>query len=333
MLKKFFAVSLAAFVWVWASLANAATPASAELWLQAMGEAYRTLSFRGNLIFEHSQGLNTVSIVRDMKQGRSRARMVYLDGEFREVIRDGDKVTFLNTTEVLVFEHGEDQSTPENLMQGRFAALGDSYQSELIGRDRVAGRSAVMISVVPLDRHRYGYQLWLDELSGLLLKSLMVDEKGVILERLQFTWLNLSDDIRQEELSLSVELAKLPPQRIITHTIEPAQVIGAANDTLSWQVGWVPKGFNLTQQDERNSPVGKHPVDSLMYSDGLASFSLFVELDDKNLLAEATERNGATTAISRVFRDQGDFYMVTVVGEIPLGTAERIAVSIAPKVR
>ncbi|MCL6417156.1 MucB/RseB C-terminal domain-containing protein [Aestuariirhabdus sp. Z084] len=294
-----------------------------------MSEAYRTLSFRGSLVFQNSQGLNTLSIVRDLSGEQHRARMVYLDGPYREVVREGKLVTFLNTDQVLRFEHGNTPATPEQLLE-RFSALGNSYRSEFVGRDRVAGRAAILVNVIPGDRHRYGYQLWLDETTGLLLKSLMVDDQGAVLERLQFVSLRVSDNIRPDELSLSIDVEQVPEQLVTTHRIESQMTKSTSDQPLGWQVGWVPQGFLLTQRDERRSPVGKNPVDSLMYSDGLASFSLFVELDDENLLSEATTNNGATTAISRVFRDQGDFYMVTVVGEIPLGTAERIAVSIAP---
>ncbi|WP_164880880.1 MucB/RseB C-terminal domain-containing protein [Aestuariirhabdus litorea] len=310
----------------------AETHEKSEIWLRAMNEAYSTLSFRGNLVFQNAQGLNTLSIVRDLSGNQHRARMVYLDGRYREVVRDGELVTFLNSDQVLRFEHGETVVTPEQMLR-RFSALGDSYRSEFVGRDRVAGRAAIMVNVVPGDRHRYGYQLWLDEQTGLLLKSLMLDDKGGVLERLQFVSLQVGSDIRPEELRLSVDVQQLPEQLVTTHRIESRLDLDETDRPLNWQVGWVPAGFSLTQRDERRSPVGKHPVDSLMYSDGLASFSLFVELDDENLLSEATDSNGATTAISRVFRDHEDYYMVTVVGEIPLGTAERIAVSIAPTQR
>ncbi|WP_426417291.1 MucB/RseB C-terminal domain-containing protein [Aestuariirhabdus sp. LZHN29] len=326
-----------AIVWVLlSSLASSALLADnhdkSKIWLSAMNEAYRTLSFRGNLVFQNSQGLNTLSIVRDLSGEQHRARMVYLDGSYREVVREGELVTFLNTDQVLRFEHDDTTVTPEQLLE-RFSALGDSYRSEFVGRDRVAGRAAILVNVVPGDRHRYGYQLWLDEQTGLLLKSLMVDDKGAVLERMQFVSLQVVTAIKPEELRLSIELEQVPEALVTTHRIESRLEFDETDRPLNWQVGWVPEGFSLTKRDERRSPVGKHPVDSQMYSDGLASFSLFVELDEENLLSEATDSNGATTAISRVFRDQQDLYMVTVVGEIPLGTAERIAVSIAPAQR
>jgi len=64
-----------------------------------------------------------------------------------------------------------------------------------------------------------------------------------------------------------------------------------------------------------------------MYGDGLARFSVFLEPLKGSVVEDARSQLGPTVAVSRrMSTDAGDM-MVTVVGEIPLGTAERIALS------
>ncbi|MNH46404.1 Sigma factor AlgU regulatory protein MucB precursor [compost metagenome] len=68
-------------------------------------------------------------------------------------------------------------------------------------------------------------------------------------------------------------------------------------------------------------------MSSLLYSDGLARFSVFLEPLHGAVVEDARSQLGPTVMVSkRVSTADGDV-MVTVVGEIPLGTAERVALS------
>ena len=100
---------------------------------------------------------------------------------------------------------------------------------------------------------------------------------------------------------------------------------------MSWESGWIPPGFKLVGVSQTDSPVSDQKVDSLLFSDGLASFSLFVEKDRSKVLGPSSEQIGATTAVSRLFRQGDDYYNVTVIGEISSGVAERVAVSVRPR--
>jgi negative regulator of sigma E activity len=84
-----------------------------------------------------------------------------------------------------------------------------------------------------------------------------------------------------------------------------------------------------------------------MYTDGLAAFSVFVEAMPEPGAASVESRNGATVAVTQPLgletltstagSDAGGAgetalrHLVTVVGEIPVVTARRIAGSIQPR--
>jgi len=64
-----------------------------------------------------------------------------------------------------------------------------------------------------------------------------------------------------------------------------------------------------------------------MYDDGLSRFSVFLEPLNGASVTDARAQLGPTVAVSRHLTTPGGDIMVTVVGEIPIGTAERIALS------
>lgn len=110
----------------------------------------------------------------------------------------------------------------------------------------------------------------------------------------------------------------------------PTMSDNAIKTSLTWTLGWVPDGFSRKSYREIVSPVSQKPVDSVLYSNDLAAFSVLVEEEMTRIMSQYSEQYGATAAASMVFRNGDAYYNVTVIGNIPLDTAERIMVSITP---
>lgn len=293
-------------------------------WLESMAEASRKLTYRGDFVYQQGASLETLSVLHSYKDGQEKELISYLDGLPREVTRQGKQITYISADRPPV-RFGHDSLIP---MVGRFTSknLGKYYQLKPAALDRVAGREAVQLLVVPTDRFRYGYQLWLDRRSSLLLKLVMVDSEGRIIERMQFTSLQFSDSLSQQEMAL-LERASSPVP-------EESQVAMSSVDSGSgwgWEAGWIPDGFEVRDRSRRQSPVSERMVDSVIYSDGIASFSVFVEPDETRVLSQSSEQIGSLAAVSKVFRNNDAYFHVTVVGEVPLGSAERVAVSVRPQ--
>jgi sigma-E factor negative regulatory protein RseB len=190
------------------------------------------------------------------------------------------------------------------------------YDLSVAGRSRVAGRDVVILTLRPRDQHRYAFELHLDRETALPLKSLLINDKEQLLERFQFTRLDTLDVPEDSELKPSANCRPV------------AQAPAPAGDAVTgWRSEWLPPGFELVTSSVRKGADGKHSVTSLMYDDGLARFSVFLEALDSSSGADTRTQLGPTVAVSRQLTTPKGEMMVTVVGEIPIGTAERVALS------
>lgn len=305
------------------SLQAAVIPEPQKL-LRQMVESSRKMTFHGDFVYQQGGRLETLSVAHFVDgAGVEKERIVYLDGAPREIVRAGNNLTFSNDKQEGVrFEHGSLMP-----MMGKFSGLisDQHYDLKIAGLDRVAGREAVLLMLIPKDRFRYGYQLWLDRKTSLLLKTIMIDDNGRVMERMQFTRLEVPSS-----LPASV-IAAIEKKPAATQKVVPVQSFEALKPKpLAWETGWIPDGFTMKNRSLRPSPVSQHDVDALIFSDGVASFSVFVEQDETRVLSQASENIGALAAVSKIYRDGEDYYHVTVIGEVPLSTAERVAVSVRP---
>ncbi len=168
-------------VGLWSSMvsaAPAAMPAPAD-WLSRMVSAPSSLDYQGQFIYENASGLMTIQIFHSGANGRENERLIYLDGPYRELIRKGDQVAYIRPSgDVSRFRPEQAVAMVERVGVWR-DDLRRSYRLLFGGDDRVANRSVMRIEVQPRDQHRYGYTLWLDKDTGLLLRSEMLGEKGL----------------------------------------------------------------------------------------------------------------------------------------------------------
>jgi sigma-E factor negative regulatory protein RseB len=192
------------------------------------------------------------------------------------------------------------------------------YDLAVIGKSRVAGRPAVIVSLTPRDQHRYGFELHLDQQTGLPLKSLLLDDKGRLLERFQFT--------RLDPVAVPTDSDLQPGADCKTVKLDSDKA-SAVKEARAWHSDWLPPGFELTSSTARKDPQTKVQVNSLMYDDGLARFSVFLEPLSGSGATDTRTQLGPTVAVSRRLSTPQGEMVVTVVGEIPIGTAERIALS------
>ncbi|WP_028240502.1 MucB/RseB C-terminal domain-containing protein [Stutzerimonas azotifigens] len=279
-------------------------------WLKRLAEAEHQQSYAGDFVYQRNGSFSTHAIWQRVAGGEVRERLLQLDGSAVEVAMvDGRPVC---ATQGLV----PGAASGNGLGGDRFdpRVLTQSYELRVIGDSRVAGRDTVALAILPRDQHRYGMELHLDRATGLPLKSLLLNEQGQLLERFQYTRLDVGD-VTPETLRTGTgcKTVEVPPAR------EPQPV--------EWRSDWLPPGFEQLESDVRSSPAADESVAWLSYGDGLARFSVFIEPLRGEVVQDARSQMGPTVAVSkRVTVDDGDV-MVTVVGEIPLGTAERIALS------
>jgi sigma-E factor negative regulatory protein RseB len=152
------------------------------------------------------------------------------------------------------------------------------------------------------------------------LKTELFDNEGRVLERVTFTSLSLLRDLPDELFNPAVDTSgfqqvRLEPPRPRIQRVTASQV---------WSAQSLPRGFRLTQRGEQSLPGSESRVPHLVFSDGLASVSVFIGVDQPPFgpgEAGRERRMGASTAYSAFVNGQH----VVVVGEVPVRTARLIA--------
>ena len=283
----------------------------AQDWLNRLSQAEQQQSFQGTFVYERNGSFSTHNIWHRVQDGKVRERLLQLDGSAQEVLRIDGHTQCVSGSLIAGLGNTPD-GTSRTLDPQK---LKNWYDLAVIGKSRVAGRQAVIVALTPKDQHRYGFELHLDKETGLPLKSLLLNDKGQLLERFQFTRLNVAAPT-DGDLQASAECKAVAQ--------DPAKVVAVK---AAWHSDWLPPGFELSSSVVRKDPDTQIQVNSLMYDDGLARFSVFLEpLNGANATDTRTQL-GPTAAVSRRLTTPQGEMMVTVVGEIPIGTAERIALS------
>lgn len=299
--------------------AVAAQPDAREL-LDRMTEASRTLNYDGVFIYQRGSHMDAMRIIHKAGQGSERERLISLTGHAREVIRNDESVTCIFPDDQAVIV---EKSRPYRLLSSQFpqqvAELADSYTFMVKGSDRIAGRDAHIVAIKPRDHYRYGYRLWLDKKTGLMLRSDLIGEQGEPLERFMFTRLDVVENIPDQQLQPSITGVEYSwyenPDDVHTR-IEDAE----------WNVDWMPAGFTISDRADELLADSPRPVHHMVFSDGLALVSVFVEkIGSENGVLIGPSKLGAVNAFAR----KADGHQIMVVGEVPLVTVRQMANSVS----
>lgn len=320
--------ALGGFVWSCCCL-FLAQPALAvddiTVWLGKMVQAAHELNYTGTFVYQQGEALQSMHIVHAVDEEGEHERLVSLSGPASEVIRERDKVTcILPEANSLVVKHAGQPRTFPLIPPEEVDNLRHFYDIRLLGAERIAGKNARQIAIVPRDQYRYGQNIWLAEENGLLLKTQIVGEKGQLIEQVMFTSLELRDEI---PASMLEPQTKNPAKVVELVPPEGDQPVSPEMSPSAWVVMDLPAGFKQKMTRLHSLPKKHQPVEHHLYSDGLASVSVFIEHDDKDGKSFiGSSRLGGVNAYSR----QLGKHLATVVGEVPPVTVKRIAESIQP---
>ncbi len=276
-------------------------------WLDKMSRSLRETSYQGVFTYQHGAAVQSMRISHSVAGNLEREQVTHLTGSGARVMRTEHPLDCIHPGHRLVrigdlYHSGAGE-----------CGVGGYYQLQVAGKSRIAGRDAVVINVLPRDIYRYGYQLALDRDTGLLLKTQTVAQDGRVLERFQFAAIEIGEvEMDGTRVDLLHEAghshgARRPP---------------APNNTPAWNAAWLPRGFMLTDAVESTSH-------NKSFTDGLAIFSVFVEPAPRfSEPGAGLARRGGTTAYTRGMQLSGRPVLVTVLGEVPVNTARRVADSL-----
>ena len=310
-----------------AARGNANTESSAADWLERMNRAFVERNYDGVISYYSGADLATMRVVHVVENGVQKERLVHMNGAPREIIRTGDEVACILQPgdEMLELEGNIPAGPFARAFTRRFDQVSNHYTVSVHGRDRIADRPAVRIVIAPRDDDRYGYRLWLDVDTGMLLRSELIDMRGARLEIFQFATIRLDQPVDAAALKPESQENAVTSHLTLGNSATPPK----PSDAVQWAAGWVPDGFIMAAWDVRHAPSTLKDVNTLMYSDGLAAFSVFIEELPEVGAGSLISRNGATVAVTHVVTaTRGSQHLVTVVGEVPTPTAQRVARSV-----
>ncbi len=290
-------------------------------WLGRIAAAGQRLNYTGTFIYQAGEGFETSRITHVSDASGEHERLEVLDGSPREVIRNNHEVRCVlpDQKTVIIDRSGGQRAFPSRLPES-YASLAESYRISLGDVSRVAGLDAQLIVLEPRDDLRYGHELWAEVNSGLLLKARLVDENGQVVEQFAFTDVTIGGRI---------DAAALQPR------FQPGddwRIIDAQGNQLplnetGWSLASSLPGYSLKSVIKR--PLGRDSGEILhmVYSDGLAAVSVFIEPVD-------AERSGgleplSTGPINIYKRVVGDS-LITVLGEAPLVALQRLGAGLEP---
>ena len=289
--------------------AGAAFAADAPLpLLEVMARNARETNYHGIFTYEQGQQLRSARIVHAVVGGIEHARLQGLDGAVREFLRREHPLDCLHAGHRLLREGPDARALADN------PGLAQYYSLEFDGAERIASREGRRLRISPRDPYRYGMNLVVDNSSSLLLKAETTDGAGRVLERFQFIELDVGGAAPADALSAGVADTRVEPRH------SPPGAVPA--DAFEWSVSWLPAGFAESARERQRNAAGQ-AVETRMFTDGLAVFSVFVERHPDAGVSRAGQAvQGATIAYITPRPPAG---LVTVVGEIPPETARLVA--------
>jgi sigma-E factor negative regulatory protein RseB len=293
----------------------------ARQWLERMTRALAEQNYDGRFFHLTESRSETMRIIHRVEKGKVSERLVSLDGSGREIIRDDSQVVcYLPDKRTVLVEKRTDNNSLLAALPSYNESLEAHYSIEKIGKvAKTLGRKTQMIVVQPRDQYRYGYRLWLDQETAMPLKSQLSDRNGRVIEQILFAELNLRDRIPITELQPAVSAEGF---RWLRQDPQPVRV---ADGAVGWSVIRLPAGFRLTTWRVQAIAGSSAPVRHLVFSDGLASVSVFIEPRGAQITPmHGLARVGAAFAYSRDL----DGHQVTAVGEVPAATVEAIAAGV-----
>ncbi|TAJ64350.1 MAG: transcriptional regulator [Variovorax sp.] len=300
-------------------------------WLQRMHAGARQRNYVGTFVVSAPGGDLSSARIWHVRDGEQQIeRIEALSGPQRSTFRRNQSVmTFLPEAKVVKVEKRENLDLFPNLPDKQDSSIGEFYDVRPIGKDRVAGFDADVVQLTPHDGLRFGYRIWSERRTGLVVKLQTLDDQSRVVEQSAFSELQL--DVPVKAQALAQMMANTAGYRIEKLELERT----SAQDegwTLSTPVaGFKPRSFfrRPAAGGDKNAATQDRTV-QWIFSDGLASVSLFIErYDAKRAPRDGVLTIGATNAIRRRLPEPANDWWLTAVGEVPQQTLDAFAQSLA----
>jgi sigma-E factor negative regulatory protein RseB len=282
--------------------------------LRKVYQATEKLSYSGTFVYQQGERNETSRITHLADPGGDVEKVEVLDGAPREIVRTHDTVRYyLPDSQVVKIERRLDQRAFPGVLPEQISDLARNYTVTRGERLRIAGYDCESVVLTPKDGLRYGYILWADAATGMLLKARTLDGKGSMIEQFTFAQLAIGNVSRERVRSRHA---------VQSWRVEDAAVAPADLSRQGWSVGSELPGFRKVIEVTRRLGEAR-AVGQVVFSDGMAAVSVFIE-------PVAGRSDGVRPGLSslgafHIYTREVANHIVTVVGEAPADSVQRIA--------
>lgn len=299
----------------------------AQAWLRRVQLAAQKLNYSGTFVYEQGNQIRTSRITHLLDGKIEREKLEILDGKPREYIRSNEEIIcYIPETKTRLIEKRVVQDVFPAILATNPAELSEHYDVRKGETGRVAGFDCQTLLLVPKDNLRYGYKLWAEKKTGLLLRAQTINERHEVVEQIAFTQLTIGN----------VDRAGVQSSYPDTKGWRTENAVMGRTVLTGWSVNGMPPGFRKIREMKRmisdtpaigtsaSSPKPiQREVSQIVYSDGLAAISVFIEPVSRS----RTEGSMQQGAMNVTGKRQGEFWL-TIVGEVPAAAIRQVANSI-----
>jgi len=297
-------------------------PETGTDWLKTMSIAAHQTDYSGVFVFQSGGRVEMSRITHVSDKDGEHERLEGLGGTGRELIRNNDQVwLYTEGRKIKIEKRQQVKRTFPALLPEQLSILKDNYRVRQEEDTEIAGYQAHTIVFQPRDSLRYTRVMWADIDSGLLLKAAVLDDRGYAIEQYAFMQLDIDGEIDRKWIALD----KATVTEHSKQTQSPPAAVEPLAESSGWQVDALPPGFKKMFEVRRQLREKQEPVIQLVFTDGLAGISVFIEKTGKIDYNHAgLSGEGATHVYTR---NSGD-HLVTVVGEVPPMTVIQVGDSV-----
>jgi sigma-E factor negative regulatory protein RseB len=287
-------------------------------WIERIGRAAQQHNYAGTWVYSAADVVSSTRVARFGVRDQVYERVEALDGVQQRSFRHNDVIhTVWPGARVVTVEQLTAHDQPAGLPQ-LDPRLRSVYEVTMLGRDRIAGRSAAVLMLRPRDTHRFAQRLWADKDTGLMLRADVLSEQGQLLESSAFSDVDIDARVTRDQL--------LNPVRGLEgYRLVQVRKVSTSLEAQGWSFERVPAGFTLVGCVQR--PVGE-PTEvanggtpsalQVVFSDGLARVSVFIEAADPAHPRKALmTKLGATHTL---IKPRPDGWWITLIGDVPIST-------------
>ncbi len=292
-------------------------------WLEKMHGAVQKLNYEGTFVYLHNQHMESMRIIHTVEDGVERERLISLNGAQREVVRSKGEVICIqpDIKSVLVGKRVGPRGIA-NILPYNPSKISKFYDFRVQGEERIADKKAKVILVIPKDENRYGHRVSLDMETALPLRTDLLDSTGRPVSQIMFTSMKVGPIIQDNALEL---VTQEELKKYTWNYQKPMQKQNSSGGKVSrWVFTSLPDGFRMSLHERRDTGSDDSDVEHFVFTDGLATMSVYIEKAMSEKLFDGGSQMGAIHA----FGTNINGFQVTAVGEVPAQTVKLFAQSV-----